>query len=86
MSSFIKDWYYCIDDFFWPNIYGFVKMTEQEEKANIGEKWTLLDFKTLQWRGGTREVLREIPSEFQNIPVAISRIGSNHYSLQKFKS
>lgn len=77
MSSFIKDWYYCIDDYFWPRIYGFVKMTEEEEKAKLWEKWGLLDFKTLQWRGGAREVLREIPKEFQNIPVSISRIGWN---------
>lgn len=72
MSSFIKDWYYCIDDFFWPHQYWFVKMTEEEDQAKLLGKWELLDFKTLEWRGWTREVLRTIPSEFQNVPKAIS--------------
>lgn len=73
MSSFIKDWYYCIDNYFWPHEYGFVKMIEEEEKAKLWEKWSLLDFKTLEWRGGTRPVLNAIPSEFENIPVACAK-------------
>lgn len=48
-------------------------MTEEEQKAKIWEKWALLDFKTLEWRGGMREVLREVPSEFSNIPVAVNK-------------
>ncbi len=61
MSSFIKDWYYCIDNYFWPRIYWFVKMTPEEEQAKLWEKWNLLDFKTLEWRWWTRPVLTDIP-------------------------
>ena len=72
MSSFIKDWYYCIDNYFWPHIYWFVKMTPEEEQASIIDKWNLLDFKTLEWRWWTRPVLKEMP-KFSNIPVSIAR-------------
>ena len=73
MSSFIKDWYYCIDNYFWPRIYWFVKMIKEEEEAKLGEKWWMLDFKTLEWRGWNRQVQREMP-KFENVPVAISRL------------
>ena len=65
MSSYIKDtWekrYYCIDDYFQDNQYGYVEMNEEEAKEKLWTVWTLLDFNTLEWRWWTRKVLKNIP-------------------------
>lgn len=66
MSSFIKDWYYCIDDFFWQHNYWYVKMNEEEIKVYNDTwwwAWELLEYSSLKWRWWNREVLRNIPKK-----------------------
>lgn len=61
MSCFIKNWFYCIDDFFWHRKYWYVKMNEEElRKQKLWYcLWNDLDFKTLEWRWWVRKVYNE---------------------------
>ena len=65
MSCFTKtigeSKYYCLDNFYGGHNYGYVEMTEEER--NSPNPWELLDYKTLEWRGGSRKVLMLPPKK-----------------------